>query len=359
MSALSSLEIHHFRNISSLSLEPAPSINLIYGANGSGKTSLLESIHVLATGKSFRSHLVDPLIQDDSTEATVFARAADGSTFGLRKPRNKKHDLKLNGANQSNWDDVIRALPVQVLDASSFQLLEGGPKARRRFLDWGVFHVEPQFVSAWRRSRKALANRNRLLKFQRLDEDQLAPWDQELSLAAETINEARTAYIDKLLPNFEEIYQELGGDSVGLTISYEKGWDEEIPLLEALAAHRTQDHKYGSSQIGPHRADIEIKVGKRKAVEILSRGQQKILICALKIAQGKLLSESMGRQCYYLVDDLPAELDQQNRERVLTKLTGLGGQLFVTAVDKTALNFDVFDAVEIATFHVERGTIRD
>ena len=241
---------------------------------------------MLATGKSFRSHLVDPLIRDECLEAVVFAENTESHSFGLKKPRNKKYELKYNGENQKNWDEVIRSVPVQVLDASSFQLLEGGPKARRRFLDWGVFHVEPRFVEAWRRSKKALANRNQLLKSKRLDENQLLIWDHELGLAADVIDSARAAYIDNLLPIFEMVYRELRGKAEGLSIQYTRGWESEIGLEEALLANRGQDLRYGSSQIGPHRADIEIKLGKRKAVEILSRGQQKILICALKLAQG-------------------------------------------------------------------------
>ena len=359
MSAISKLEIRNFRNIEELSLSLSPSVNLIHGENGSGKTSLLESIHLLATGKSFRSHLVDPLIKDSCSEVILFAQDTEGSTFGLKKPRNRKHELKLNGQNQKNWDEVVRSIPVQVLDAGSFQLLEGGPKARRRFLDWGVFHVEPQFVNAWRRSKKALVNRNRLLKAQRLDEEQMMAWDSELSNAAESIDSARAAYIEKLMPSFEGVFRRLAGESENLTISYTRGWEVGVEIMAALKANRSQDFKYGSSQVGPHRADIEIKVGKRKAVEILSRGQQKILICALKIAQGKLLSESIGRDCYYLVDDLPAELDQHNRKRVLNQLVDLGGQLFVTAVDKSALDFESPEAAKFATFHVERGLIRD
>ena len=359
MSALSRLEVHNFRNIENLSISPAHDVNLIVGDNGSGKTSILESIHLLATGKSFRSHLIDPMIRNDCAEAILFAQDVEGGSFGLKKPRNRKHDLKLNGQNQKNWDEVIRSLPVQVLDASSFQLLEGGPKARRRFLDWGVFHVEPQFVDAWRRSKKALANRNQLLKQPGLDEGQLLAWDRELSTAAELIDAARADYIDNLLPNFNQVFQELDGESDGLTIEYQRGWESGQGLAEALIANRDRDLRYGASQVGPHRADIQIKVGKRKAVEILSRGQQKILICALKIAQGKLFAEAIDQQCHYLIDDLPAELDEQNRERVLTQLLGLGGQLFVTAVDEKALLIKAQDSIEVATFHVERGIIRD
>ncbi|MCG8416283.1 MAG: DNA replication/repair protein RecF [Pseudomonadales bacterium] len=341
-------------------MELAPSLNLIHGENGSGKTSLLEAVHVLATGKSFRSSLVDPLIQEGAPEAVIFAENTEHTSFGLKKPRNQKHQLKLGGTTQTNWDEVARAIPTQILDSGSFQLLEGGPKARRRFLDWGVFHVEPQFVESWRRSRKALANRNRLLKSHPLDEPQLEPWNQELVTSAEKMHAARRSYMEQLIPVFQDIHVQLVGQNLSdLTIEYKRGWDEESGLAEALKVNLAQDLKYGSTQLGPHRADIEMRIGKRKAIELLSRGQQKLLVCALKIAQGKLLSAAIGRQCIYLVDDLPAELDRENRERVLTQLLKLDSQLFVTCVDLTALDFIRLEPPKLATFHVERGIIRD
>ena len=360
MSSLSSLELSSFRNIERAQLSLASAINLIWGENGSGKTSLLESIHLLATGKSFRTSLVDPMIMDSAPESVIFAKTEESTTIGLSKPRNQKHRLKLNNEAQKNWDEVARALPIQVLDSSSFQLLEGGPKARRRFMDWGVFHVKPQFVEQWRRSRKALANRNRLLKAQRFDEAQMQAWDRELSLAAAQIDEARKSYMDELLPIFEAVFHELcGALADDLSIAYKSGWEEGTDLYDQLQLNRSQDIKYGSSQIGPHRADIEIKQGRRKALELLSRGQQKLLVCSLKIAQGKLLSEVMDQQCIYLVDDLPAELDSENRGKVMTHLRGLGSQLFVTCVDRSALDLSGLEGLKVATFHVERGIIKD
>ncbi|MEQ8315801.1 MAG: DNA replication/repair protein RecF [Gammaproteobacteria bacterium] len=358
MSALSRLQLTHFRNLAAVTLDLAPGFNLIHGQNGSGKTSLLEAIHVLATGKSFRSSLVDPLIMDGESEAVIHARAFDNTQFGLAKPRNQKHSLKLNGNLQKNWDEVARLLPTLVLDSGSFQFLEGGPKARRRFLDWGVFHVEPGFVAQWRRSRHALAHRNRLLKSPRPDESQLLAWDHELCLAAEAIDNFRSAYMKAIMPDFLEVYGGLAeGRADELTMDYRRGWDEDMGLAESLQLNRSQDIKYGASQLGPHRADLDIRVGRRKALEVLSRGQQKLLICALKIAQGKLLSSNTERKCSYLVDDLPAELDSSNRKRVLTQLARLDSQVFVSCVERDALATEAFQGSEMATFHVERGTI--
>jgi len=358
MSTIAKLNISHIRNIAQAQIEPTGTINLFYGENGSGKTSVLEAIHLLGTGRSFRSSKLVPVISHEEDEAIIFAELHQGSQIGLIKSRRKKHQLKLSKETQKNWENVARELPVQILDSNSFLLLEGGPKSRRRFLDWGVFHVEPTFVHSWRRSRKSIANRNLLLKQSRLDEGQLRAWDEELSISAKEVDSAREKYFESFLPLFWKTYKSLSGShSDELEISYDRGWGFDQDLSDVLLINRMIDARYGATQSGPHRADISLMLGKSKAVEILSRGQQKILVSALKIAQGGLLTQALDRQCIYLVDDLPSELDRDNRAAVFAQLLALGGQMFITCVDLSAVMDCIPQPPEIATFHVERGII--
>jgi len=253
---------------------------------------------------------------------------------------------------------VARCLPTQVLDSSSFLLLEGGPKARRRFLDWGVFHVEHGFLNEWRKSRKCIANRNLLLKGMNPDESQLRAWDRELCEAALEVDQARQRYFDQFIPAFEKVYSSLTGKGgVAVDLKYQRGWDSDIELMDVLIASRQQDTKYGSTQNGPHRADIIVKAGSIAAIDVLSRGQQKVLVSALKITQGMLFSSAIGEQCIYLVDDLPAELDPVNRAKILEMLIDLDGQLFVTCVEQSSVVNCLQNPPQMSTFHVERGTI--
>ncbi|MGI9250400.1 MAG: DNA replication/repair protein RecF [Pseudohongiellaceae bacterium] len=407
MSELTQLEISAVRNLLSVRLQPEPGTNLIYGENGSGKTSLLEAIHLLATGRSFRSGKIESLINNEQETATVFAKLAGGAgdsgeagkpgkaggsnkpdepdkpgkaggagisgesskpgefSIGLEKTRQQGNNLRLNGQTQQSWEQVARELPVQVLDAHSFQLLEGGPKARRRFLDWGVFHVEHEFLAAWRTARKCLTQRNLLLKQQPLDRDQIAVWDTQLSQAAEIVDRTRQTYFALFLPRAEAIYGELNsrGDTPPVALSYDRGWPPERPLIEVLRSGLALDIRYRATQQGPHRADIIVSCGRSRAVDILSRGQQKLLVCAMKLAQGSLLTESLGKHCIYLVDDLPAELDQQNAGSVLAALQAQGGQLFVTSVQLSAFENCVAEnsiktGKSLPKFHVEHGRIR-
>ena len=225
--------------------------------------------------------------------------------------------------------------------------------------------MEHSFLTAWRDSRKCLANRNALLKAPRLDRPQLEAWDREFVAASVKVDAQRDAYLDRFLPVFKEVYAQLEGSHVAsLEIRYERGWAEGANLDAELVRTLEVDRRYGSTQLGPQRADILLLLDRTPAVEVLSRGQQKILVSALKIAQGRLLSESLGVECLYLIDDLPSELDPENRARVFSTLLSLGSQLFVTCVELESLAlasegslFAALDPSEIAQFHVEHGRI--
>lgn len=358
MSEIIRLSITEVRNIKSCDIRPTPTVNVLYGENGSGKTSVLESIHVLASGKSFRSSRIDLLINHEADLAVMYAELRNGYHVGLSKARRQSHQLRFKDQLQTNWENVARELPVQLLDSNSFLLLEGGPRSRRRYLDWGVFHVEQNFIGSWRRSRKCIANRNVLLRQKPLDSRQLQAWDLELSTAAEEVDVYRRRYFEMLLPRFTEVYNALeGAFPDALTIHYDRGWESDRDLADLLGATLSLDLKYGATQNGPHRAELDIRVGRNRAVDVLSRGQQKVLVCALKIAQGDLLSSALSRSCIYLVDDLPAELDRQNRSAILRELLRQGGQLFLTCVEQHALKSSLPEGLEPTMFHVERGTI--
>ena len=359
MSGISELRITSIRNIVNASLDCHSRLNILYGVNGSGKTSALESIYLLSRGKSFRASHADALINDQSTEGVVFANLLDGSRIGLSKKRSGKSLLKLNKDVQRNWDQVAQQLPVLVIDANTFQLLEGGPKSRRQFLDWGVFHVEQTFIQYWRRFRKALANRNQLLKSGLQSQSELQAWTSELIQSGVQMDRCRKEYYETLNPIFAEVYKELEReDTPQLIITYSRGWSDELPLAEALSASLVNDRRYKATQVGPQRADIVIKAGSKLAAEVLSRGQQKLVISALKIAQGILYTRCSDNPCIYLVDDLPAELDSQNQAAVLECLRATEAQLFVTCVQQEALGMAEKGSNEFTAFHVERGKIQ-
>ncbi len=356
MSVISRLDVLNVRNLSDVRLVPSEKLNLIFGDNGSGKTSLLEAIHLLGFGRSFRSQKLNSIIQHDKEECVVFCELLEGVSIGLSKTRRQGHLLKLMGERQRNWADVARHLPVQLLNSESFLLLEGSSKVRRRYLDWGVFHVEQDFVVVWRMAAKCLAQRNLLLKQRSLDRAQLEAWDLELCRLARLIDRSRREYFALLYPALIETVSKLI-DLPELNLHYVRGWDESAELEDVLKTGIVKDLKYGATQQGPHRADISVKIGSSDAVEVLSRGQQKLLVSAMKIAQGSVLSQFAGVKSVYLVDDLPSELDMTNRRLVCQLLDELECQIFMTCVDPVELDKSWPAGLLPRKFHVEHGKI--
>jgi DNA replication and repair protein RecF len=348
------------RNLQPLTLAPSPRINILYGDNGSGKTSLLEAIHLLGLARSFRSSRLQPVIQNEVAACTVFGevRRPDGSNCNLGISRNRQGEshIRINGESVRTAAELAHALPLQLINPDSFALLEGSPKVRRQFLDWGVFHVEQRFLGAWQRLQKALRQRNAGLRRGTLDPASQAAWDREMCLAGDEIDGYRRSYISSLKPVFEEVLAALV-QLPELTLSYYRGWDKDRDLSEVLLGMRDRDQQLGHTHAGPQRADLRLRIGSHNAAEILSRGQQKLVVCALRIAQGRLLNQARRGQCIYLVDDLPAELDAQHRRVLCRLIEDLGCQAFITCVDPQILGNDWRADTPVSMFHVEHGRI--
>ena len=359
MTAISKLHVRAVRNIADVSIGPATGFNLLFGSNGSGKTSILEAIHALASGKSFRSGKLDLLVQHGSDKTLVFAELASGHKFGFSKLFKEPPQLKLDGDRVKNWESVALLLPLLILDSNTFQLADGGPQVRRAFLDWGVFHVEPGFLSNWRDVKRCIVQRNLLLRGRTFDSEQMSAWDLHFALCSDFVDTSRKKYISRFAPLFTNIYSSLAPAlAEKLSFSYVRGWDESKHLEEVLLENQKLDFKYGATQAGPHRAEILLKFGKDKAIDVLSRGQLKVLVIAMKIAQGQLLNTLSSRRCSFLVDDLAAELDPINRSAVLQLLHAMQGQVFLTAVERADIETCLPDTASPTTFHVERGIIK-
>jgi DNA replication and repair protein RecF len=348
------------RNLHPVTLSPSPRINILSGDNGSGKTSLLEAIHLLGLARSFRSTRLLPVIQYEQLACTIFGQVnlADGrqSSLGISRDRQGEFQIRIDGQNARSAAQLAETLPLQLINPDSFRLLEGAPKIRRQFLDWGVFHVEHRFMPAWQRLQKALRQRNSWLRRGTLDAASQAAWDRELCLASDEIDAYRRAYIQALKPVFERTLNELL-DIEGLTLSYFRGWDKERELSEVLATTLPRDIQLGHTQAGPQRADLRLRLGAHNAAEILSRGQQKLVVCALRIAQGHLVDQAKRGQCIYLVDDLPSELDEHHRRALCRLLEDLHCQVFITCVDHELLREGWRTETPVAMFHVEHGCI--
>ncbi len=358
--SLSRLAVTAVRNLHAVTLSPSPRINILYGANGSGKTSVLEAIHLLGLARSFRGSRLQPVIQHEEGACTVFGQvelASGGhSQLGITRDRQGDVQIRIDGRNVRSAAELAENLPLQLINPDSFRLLEGAPKLRRQFLDWGVFHVEHRFMPAWQRLQQALRQRNSWLRHGTLDAASQVAWDRELCSASEEIDRYRRDYIQALKPVFEETLRELL-QLEGLTLSYYRGWDKERELSEILTASLGRDQQLGHTQAGPQRADLRLRLSHHNAADILSRGQQKLVVCALRIAQGHLANQTKRGQCIYLVDDLPSELDEHHRQALCRLLEDLNCQVFITCVDHDIVRDGWRAETPVSMFHVEHGRV--
>ncbi|MBV1914645.1 MAG: DNA replication/repair protein RecF [Pseudomonadales bacterium] len=365
---LSRISISGVRNINSTEILPSPALNLVVGKNGSGKTSFLESLYILGSGRSFRTTRLRRVVNGDHAKAMVYGSIQNKMvdigvehSQGVEVARNGKVRARQNGANVTSSSALAYSLPVQLINSDTFQLLAGGPRIRRQYMDWGLFHVEQEYASYWKRYSRALRQRNQLLRYGKLNTlgQELRPWNEELSTCATRIHEYRKPHLTELASQIETKFEKMCLVS-GLGVSYSPGWDVGGGFSESLQNNLDRDRVLGHTKEGPHRADLRITLDGLPAVDQLSRGQSKMLVCALKLVQGDMLSATRGYKAIYLVDDLPSELDAENRRIFLSQLIEARGQVFVTAVDEQSITqgFDVNlpGLVEGAVFHVEQGS---
>ena len=353
------LDISHVRNLSSVRFEPSPQVNVIIGENGSGKTSVLEAIHLLSFGRSFRSHKHKTYIQHETPHCLVFAQLsqAQGNPIpvGLQRHRDGQIDVRIQGMRAQSVIELAERLPVQLINPDAFRLLEGSPSSRRQFIDWGVFHFDGDFIRAWRGWQKALKQRNTLLRRGKISDSLLAAFDQELIRLGEQVNNARKAYVERLTPHFEQVLAELSAD-LAVKLHFFQGWDAQKTLATIVANGRERDIELGYTHGGPQRADLRVKTAAGDALDTLSRGQQKLVVSALKIAQGQLLIE-MGRPLVFLVDDLPAELDANHRQKLCRLLESLDSQIFITSVGPDTTDFVWADTTDVRQFSMNHGEL--
>lgn len=379
---LASLTIHQLRNLREVQLGPLAQHNVIYGSNGSGKTSLLEAVHILGTAKSFRRGGAKSLITHGAERYVVRGeRRLEGGgvrAIGVQRELKGEISLRLGGAPSRSVADLADELPLLLLNADSFDLLVGEPANRRRFLDWGVFHVEHPVREHRRRFQRALTQRNHLLRRDKLTDSELEPWTRDLAVHGEVISGARERFLSALIEAFNPLMAALAPELGEIKLGYRRGWDASMGYAEVLERSHASDREQGFTQSGPQRADVRVSVGGYSAADTLSRGQQKLLVCALKLAQGKILADQREGLLLYLLDDLPSELDQERCRRVCELLAKIRAQTLITCVNREAIDVGWFTAhsvqnrqteasgvgestarapEEVAVFHVEHGEL--
>lgn len=353
---LKRIEVTHLRNLTSVSLYPSLGLNIIEGANASGKTSLLEALHTLALARSFRTLKSEHLVQHESDSLTLFAEVVSSGhhRIGIQRFRDNHLLMRLDGAAVESRAQLASLIPMQLITPESVQLLTGAPSERRQFIDWMMFHVEHSFHSSWSDYQRILKQRNALLRSGQTAT--LSQWSEALVENGIRIDELRKSVIGRLLPHIRD-YTSLLLPDMQLALSYRQGWKSDISYAEAVNNAVETDIKMKFTTVGPHRADLVFRDGDARVTDIFSRGQLKLLLCALKLGQMSLFRQETGTTPVVLIDDLPAELDSEHRALLLSLLHELDAQVFVTTTDRALLRFEGWEDVKL--FHVEHGDIKE
>lgn len=341
-----------FRCLANIELEADPGNNLIFGANASGKTSVLEALAYLGRGKSFRGAPTSSLIRHGEKEFVLFGRVeADGrnSSIGVRNSA-AGLEVRVDGESDGGAAALAEALPLQIIDPDVHDLVAGAPEQRRRYLDWIAFHVEHGYLGLWRRFRRALKQRNAALR-SGAAKDTISGWDAEFAALSEQLDAGRRLALDVASEALEETGVELLGSEVGF--EYRPGWNQERSLLETLQAGLERDLQQGSTQAGPHRADLKLSYDERQARKLVSRGQQKLLACTMVLAATETAQVALEKPLLLLIDDPAAELDAGSLERLMARVARLGCQVIATSLEADTALF----ARPGAVFHVEQGKL--
>ena len=356
---LTELQARNFRLFGSLRLRAHPRFNLIVGANGSGKTSLLESVYVLGRASSYRAASATLVKDGEQTwQVEGLLRAAEGDAPAEHLNvlwRRTWTAIERQGAALTAAE-LVRILPMQILDPGLHSLLEEGPAIRRRFLDWGVFHVEHSYLGVWRRMQRALKQRNAALRSGGSTAE-ISAWDRDLIQSVEVLTTLRLHYVARLQESLSALLAALLPEE-RWTLSYRQGWNAGQSFTEAIQQGLERDRRYGQTLSGPHRAELLFLQGKdegeRTVKGRISRGQQKLLVAAFVLCQCDLAREACGKAPVLLIDDFAAELSVEFQHRLFAALEGYPGQKFLAALEISGPLQSLTDA---SMFHVEHGCL--
>ncbi len=356
---IESISIDRFRNLQPVQLQLSPQLNLFIGDNAAGKTSLLETLYVLARGRSFRARQLDKLVQNDSDGFRLVVQIKDGEgrtiPVGMQRAGSRLV-CRINGQPVKRLSDLAALFPVQWIGGNLHAVIEEGPAYRRQLLDWGLFHVKPSYIASWKRFQKLLKQRNAAIR-QRSGIREIKAWDGELATAGEQLDSFRREYVSALLSEIEHLGGHFSILEHAVSVDYKKGWPDDTTFAEALGNGLEKDRESGYTRCGPQRAELAFSYHGKPARERLSRGQQKVYVVALQLAQATLLYKETGKTSLFLFDDLGAELDAGNQARVMNLLHAINAQVFVTSINDVQLTDWSVDQVK--RFHVKHGKVTE
>jgi DNA replication and repair protein RecF len=354
--ALTLLEVNNLRIFKHAIVHPGDGLNILVGPNGSGKTSLLEAVHMLGMGRSFRAGPAAHPIRRGETILNVRGCwcTEGGGQVSLGIERGPEHRrIRVNGNTCDSASALAQVLPLQAVLPDTRYLFLHSARFRRGVFDWGLFHVEQSFYDAWTRYQRALRQRNAALRM-RQAVSTLEPWEQTLAETGEHIERLRAGYLRPWRALATQ-YGEMLMPGTALRLELRRGWPEAQSLADTLSRDRERDRREGYTRAGIHRADLQLTLQAAPLRECASQGQQMLAVLALRLAQVELLMQTSGRRCLVMLDDVVNQLDSRRRQALLARIAQLGVQTFVTVTEIGALEAKHWP--EHRVFHVEQGRV--
>lgn len=352
------LKFNGFRCYESVDLVFDNKINIFHGANGSGKTSVLEAIYWLSTGKSFRSKKNKVLVNINHLSFVLYSKFkqtfdSQPQHLGISFDKTSlKKQIKLNHSSINQQSAIAHVLPVVAIDPESYLFIDKGPQFRRSFLDWLVFHVKHEYLNVWTHTTRCHKQLNALYKSQ--DRQQLPEWERQYVQYANHLNQLRNQVFTALESKVEQKIMKFLPELIDFNIQYHQGWLSELTLAELLIRENDKNLRYGNLYSGVHKMDIRCKVGQHSAHEVLSRGQKKIIAIIFYLSFIELLTEATGFDPLVCLDDLDAELDGNKTDLLCDFINRSNNQFFITTVDKMKMH-PLFS--DVSMFHVKHGNI--
>lgn len=359
------LSIESVRNIAKLDMRPHISCNIIVGENGSGKSSILESIHFLGFGRSFRKSKISEVIQFEKKECIIFASVKDkieqGSlkNFGIKKSKSGDNEIRIAGEKTAKLSQLSAQFPIISFTSDSLDLIEGGPLVRRRFIDWLVFHVKhsENVSQVYKDFYRVLEQRNQALKLG--NKQQINAWTQQFVELNLQIQSYRNEMINLLNQYLANSFKEIESTKLNLkaSLTYKLGWNENSKLHDLLTANIETEIRRKTSCFGVHRDDVSLELDSVTVKNILSRGECKRFVLAIFVAAERIISELTDKKCIWLLDDIAAELDTASLKRIMAVCDSTDNQMFFTCIEKDLALIKQVSQFGHKVFHVKHGEL--
>lgn len=362
-----SIKLINFRNYNGIKVFLNPNVNIFLGENGEGKTNLLEAIYIASSGKSFRTNKDKELINIYKKEAYVaveLIKENNEKKIEIKLDSDSSKRIKINGVEQDKISDIFGILQAVIFSPEDLKIVKEGPAHRRNFLDQEITQIKPIYKSILNDYNRVLTQRNNLLKVIQYDNKKrkmLFVWNKQLIELGTRIMIFRKSFIDRLIPISKEIHKSITSGVENLEISYSPTFDitqiDKKVIMEnfeeLLVRKEDSDIEKGSTSLGPHKDDIDIKINGKDVRIFGSQGQKRTTVLSLKLAEVELIKDETEENPILLLDDVFSELDENRRKYLVSRFKEL--QTIITSNDD--INTLDVDKINKKTYYIKDGDI--